>query len=48
MASENRDRLRRYLELITSRKGGVESVVPDLEGLAQASMEAAEGPFEAS
>lgn len=46
MAGENRDRLRHYLELITARKGGVESVIPDLEGLTQVSREAEVGGFE--
>lgn len=46
MVGENQDRLRRYIELITARKGGVESVIPDLEGLTQVSREAEEGGLE--
>lgn len=46
MVGENHDRLRRYIELITARRGGVESVIPDLEGLTQVSREAEKGGFE--
>jgi hypothetical protein len=33
MARGNPDRTRRYLELITQGKGGLESVIEDLKGL---------------
>jgi endonuclease G len=46
MIRRNPDRLKRYLELITQRKGGIESVFQDIKSVAQARIAAPESAFE--